>query len=166
MYNPNVQSFGKTHFISLDIQTSVVQTVFNVEILYNSACQNVNFVSVYVCLYIVGVIIYSPILYKLNQFFFTSYLCSDIEFHENSGDKAIFYTDTGHSFDRLLLYGHEFSLTVFEVLAMSFVDLFVRDFLTAGIVTYFVSKAVSLVRYTAGRSNLAKKTLIDRRFLI
>ena len=91
---------------------------------------------------------------------------SDIEFQENPGEKAVFYADTGHSFDRLLLYGHEFSLTVFEVLVMSFIDLFVQDFLAAGIITYFVSKLVTLVRYTAGRSNLANKTLIDRRFLI
>ena len=55
-----------------------------------------------------------------------SYFDVDIEFSENSSDKAVFYTDKGHSFDALLLYGHEFTLTVWEVLVMSFVDLFAQ----------------------------------------
>ena len=49
-------------------------------------------------------------------------------------------TDTGHSFDALLLYGHEFSLTIFDVLVFSFVDLLVQDYLVAAIITYFVGK--------------------------
>ena len=54
------------------------------------------------------------------------------------------FSDTGHSFDALLLYGHEFSLTIFDVLIFSFVDLFVQDYLVAAIVTYFVGKVFSL----------------------
>ena len=53
-------------------------------------------------------------------------------------------SDTGHSFDALLLYGHEFSLTIFDVLIFSFVDLLVEDYLVAAIVTYFVGKVFSL----------------------
>ena len=48
--------------------------------------------------------------------------------------------DTGHSFDALLLYGHEFSLTIFDILVFSFVDLLVQDYLIAAIITYFVGK--------------------------
>jgi len=81
-------------------------------------------------------------------------------------EKAVFYTDKGHSFDCLLLYGHEFTLTIWEILVMSFVDLLAQDFLLAAIITYFVSKFVSVLRYMIGRSNLARKTLIDKRFLI
>ena len=91
----------------------------------------------------------------------------DIEFQDAvAGDKAVFYTDNGHSFDSVLLYGNEFSLTIFEVLVFAFTDLFASDFLISALVTYLVSKAMSVVRYTAGRANLATKTLIDRRFLI
>merc|ERR1712013_301232 len=64
----------------------------------------------------------------------------DIEFQDMvAGDKAIFYQDNGHSFDAVLLYGHEFSLTIFEVLVFCFVDLLATDFLLAAIVTYVVS---------------------------
>ena len=55
-------------------------------------------------------------------------------------DKAIFYKDSGHSFDALLFYGHEFTLLTFDIMIFSFVDLFVQNFLLAGIVTYFVGK--------------------------
>ena len=40
----------------------------------------------------------------------------------------------------MLLYGHEFSLTVFDMMVFVFVDLFAQDFLLAGIVTYFVAE--------------------------
>jgi len=91
----------------------------------------------------------------------------DIEFQDMTvGDRAVFYQDSGHSFDAVLLYGHEFSLTIFEILVFSLVDLFAVDFLLAAIVTYLVSKAVTILRFVLGRSNLATKTLIDRRFLI
>ena len=65
----------------------------------------------------------------------------DIEFHDTSiTDKAIFYKDSGHSFDALLFYGHELTLITFDIMVFSFVDLFVQNFLLAGIVTYFVGK--------------------------
>ena len=62
--------------------------------------------------------------------------------------------------------GHEFSLTIFEVLVFSFTDLFTGDFLISALVTYIVTKAIAVIRYTLGKKNLATKTLIDRRFLI
>ena len=111
------------------------------------------------------------------------------------------FADTGHSFDALLLYGHEFSLTIFDVLVFSFVDLLVQDYLIAAIITFFVGKVrrtalrwfISIIiwfynynqpiifdnlpylpilqvliwiRHIGGRRNLARKTLIDKRFLI
>ena len=91
----------------------------------------------------------------------------DIEFQEGlASEKAIFYTDNGHSFDSVLLYGHEFSLTIFEVLVFAFTDLFMSDFLISALVTYLVTKLITIIRYNLGRRNLATKTLIDRRFLI
>ena len=53
------------------------------------------------------------------------------------------FADTGHSFDALLLYGHEFSLTIFDVLVFSFVDLLVQDYLIAAIITFFVGKVTT-----------------------
>ncbi len=72
----------------------------------------------------------------------------------------------GHSFSRVLLYGQEFSLTVWEVLVLSLVDLLAQDFLLAAAITFLLAKFLAAVRYFLGRSNLAAKTLIDRRFLV
>lgn len=96
-----------------------------------------------------------------------------------------YLSDSGHSFDAILFYGHEFTLIIFDIMVFSFVDLFTQDFLVAAIVTYFVGKVrvfrhfqiaflhkffclqfLSLVRQIGGKSNLARKTLIDKRFLI
>ena len=80
--------------------------------------------------------------------------------------QAIFYTDRGHSFDALLLYGHELSLTAFDVMVFSFVDLLTHDYLASGIITYFVGQLVCVFRQIGGKRNLSKKSLIDGRFLI
>ena len=77
----------------------------------------------------------------------------DIEFQDSSiSEKAVFYKDSGHSFDALLFYGHEFSLIIFDIMIFSFVDLFARDFLLAGIVTFFVGKVkvtiISVVNFS------------------
>ena len=91
----------------------------------------------------------------------------DVEFQDSvSGDKAVFYTDNGHAFDSCLLYGHEFSLSVFESLVFCFTDLVCADYLVSGLVTYLVTKMIATLRYAVGRRNLATKTLIDKRFLI
>jgi meckelin len=50
------------------------------------------------------------------------------------------FSDSGHSFDAILFYGHEFSLIIFDIMVFSFVDLFAEDFLLAAIVTFFVGK--------------------------
>ena len=83
---------------------------------------------------------------------------------------------------RTFKYGR---VTAVQVLVFCFVDLLATNFLLAAIVTYAVSKGLSIVRFKRihdrrhnanqlkiifrfvfGRSNLATKTLIDRRFLI
>ena len=49
-------------------------------------------------------------------------------------------TDNGHSFDQVLYYGHELTLTTFEILLFGFVDMLSsQGFVLSAIVTYFVS---------------------------
>ena len=40
-------------------------------------------------------------------------------------DKAIFYNDNGRSFNSVLLYGHEWTLMLFDLLMFAFVDLLI-----------------------------------------
>ncbi len=58
----------------------------------------------------------------------------------DGGTRILSSTDNGHSFDDVLLYGHEFALTIFDMMVFLFVDLFAQDVLLAGIITYFVGE--------------------------
>ncbi|XP_049787619.1 meckelin isoform X2 [Schistocerca cancellata] len=89
----------------------------------------------------------------------------DIEFAENS-DKGVLYTDNGHSFDRLLFSGYEFTLAGLELIIFSSMDLLCQDFLLSAVITICILQVVIIIRTTGGRRNLTRKTLIDDRFLI
>ncbi|KAJ1524437.1 hypothetical protein ONE63_010934 [Megalurothrips usitatus] len=89
----------------------------------------------------------------------------DMEFAQNQ-DKGVLYVDNGHSFDSVLFYGNEWTLLTFDLMLFSFVDLLCSDYLLAAIVTGLVAQVIVFLRKVGGRKNLAKKTLIDERFLI
>lgn len=89
----------------------------------------------------------------------------DAEFVETLG-QSIFYHDNGHSFDKVLFYGHEMTLLIFEILLFNIIDLIWQNFVLDGILTYIIIKLIIIIRNGAGRKNLAKKTLVDKRFLI
>ena len=55
---------------------------------------------------------------------------------------------------------------MFDMMVFLFVDLFARDVLLAGIITFFVAELFKQLRGFLGKKNLAHKTLIDSRFLI
>ncbi|ESN90613.1 hypothetical protein HELRODRAFT_70743, partial [Helobdella robusta] len=78
-----------------------------------------------------------------------------------------FYRDNGHSFDCVLFYGHEMTLMMFEVLLMTCMDLIFTNYVLDAIITYVLMEIVlRSFRDSFGRSNLARKTMVDKRFLI
>ncbi|GFR70016.1 meckelin [Elysia marginata] len=89
----------------------------------------------------------------------------DTEFLELT-DQGIFYNDNGHSFDNVLFYGNEMMLVVFDTLFFCVVDYIFTNYVLAGILTYLVTELMCLIRDIGGKKNLAKKTLVDERFLI
>ncbi|ODM91756.1 Meckelin, partial [Orchesella cincta] len=100
---------------------------------------------------------------KDKSFFETTF---DMEFSEVGSDRAVFYTDNGHSFDSVLFYGNERTLFMFNLYTFIFVDILSHNFVLAGIVTFLVDLAIKSLRNFLGKRNLARKTLIDSRFLI
>ena len=88
-----------------------------------------------------------------------------IEFNDPI-DKALFYNDDGHGFTSALLYGNEWNLLLFDIVIFTFTDMFASDFVLASFVTYTVGQLLVLSRDSLGRRNLARKTLVDERFLI
>lgn len=90
----------------------------------------------------------------------------NIEVREQPTDKAIFYKDDGKSFNSVLFYGHEWTLMLFDLLLFAVVDYIAMDYVLAGIITYIISKVLESIRDSMGRRNLARKTMVDQRFLI
>ncbi|KAM6910050.1 meckelin [Xenentodon cancila] len=81
-------------------------------------------------------------------------------------DKSIFYNDEAHSFSDVLFYGNEATLLVFDTLFFCVVDLGSQSFVLAAVLTYVQQVIFRFIRNALGRQNLARKTLVDQRFLI
>ncbi|XP_041376380.1 meckelin-like [Gigantopelta aegis] len=90
----------------------------------------------------------------------------DTEFIDITAEKGILYNDNGHSFDKVLFFGHEFTLITFEILLFCTVDMLWNSYILAGVLTYVISEFVSMVRESGGKRNIVRKTLVDKRFLI
>ncbi|KAL8605996.1 hypothetical protein ACOMHN_040495 [Nucella lapillus] len=89
----------------------------------------------------------------------------DTEFFDAT-EKGIFYKDNGHSFDQVLFYGNEISLILLDILLFCVVDLIWQNYLLDGVIVFLSIIFVTMLRDTFGRKNLARKTLVDERFLI
>lgn len=81
-------------------------------------------------------------------------------------DKGVFYIDNGHSFDQVLFYGNEWTFFQLELALFLSVVLLSNDYLVAIVVVGIVYKMFEIVMNYLLKNNLAKKTLIDKRFLI
>jgi len=89
----------------------------------------------------------------------------DMEFQEPI-DRAILYNDEGANFSGALYYGREWLHISFEILFINFVDYFTENFILSITILFIVQKILTFIRYSMGRNNLVKKTLVDERFLI
>ncbi|XP_072013761.1 meckelin-like [Amphiura filiformis] len=89
----------------------------------------------------------------------------DMEFYDPA-EKGFFFNDGGHAFNKVLFHGQEVTLLTFEMLLFCIVDLIFTNYALAGIITYLAMQFLIKFRDAAGRNNLAKKTLVDERFLI
>ncbi|XP_053680358.1 meckelin [Anopheles nili] len=81
-------------------------------------------------------------------------------------NKGVFYIDNGHSFDQILFYGNEGIFFQVELLLFCCVVLLTENYLLAIIVIGIAYKCFEVVMNYVLKNNLAKKTLIDKRFLI
>ncbi|XP_055605729.1 meckelin [Uranotaenia lowii] len=81
-------------------------------------------------------------------------------------NKGVFYIDNGHSFDQVLFYGNETIFFQLELALFLLVLLLSGSYLVAIVAVGVVYKTFELVMNFLLKNNLAKKTLIDKRFLI
>ena len=69
-------------------------------------------------------------------------------------------------FDRVIFYGNEWTLGTFEMALFIFTQALSENYILACMVTLLVSQTIIVVCRINGKKNLAKKTLIDERFLV
>jgi hypothetical protein len=66
----------------------------------------------------------------------------------------------------VLLAGHEIDLLAFNILTYSIFDLWFDNPTIAALATFLLNAFVSKLRSLLGQQNIAKKALVDARFLI
>merc|ERR1711991_280606 len=82
-----------------------------------------------------------------------------------SNQPSVFQPDRDFQYCRLLFLGRETDLLLFNILTYSVVDLWFNSTAASILITYLLNLAITWFRQALGQANIAKKTLIDERFL-
>ena len=82
------------------------------------------------------------------------------------GASPIFYHDMQMSFQRILFYGIEWHLMIFDLLVFTAIDKDLGSFAVSAFLTWLVGMFVDHLRQSFGEANISRKSLIDSRFLI
>ena len=83
-----------------------------------------------------------------------------------SNQPSIFQPDRDFQYCRLLFLGRETDLLLFNILTYSVVDLWFNNTAASIIIAYLLNLAITWCRQALGQANIARKTLIDERFLL
>ena len=78
----------------------------------------------------------------------------------------LFLHDMDHSYGRLMYYGCEFPLIVWNMLVFGAIDMELRNTVTAAILTFLINWIVTYARSQLGSNNISRKSLVDARFLL
>ena len=80
---------------------------------------------------------------------------------------GLFYNDDSRTFTDTLLYGQEWSLLILNLLWFLVIDWLSNwNIILAATATYFLDILIVMVRDTLGKKNIARKTMVDEKFLI
>ena len=80
---------------------------------------------------------------------------------------AVMYPDRGSTaVEGVIFRGAEWELLLWDMLVFSAVDISSGSPVVAALVTWLAATALAYIRIDWGRSNIARKTLVDDRFLV
>ena len=77
----------------------------------------------------------------------------------------LFYRDYGQNFDDLLFYGMEWEWFVMDLFVFQFFMIILDDVFIPMLLTYLIDNILYYIRCLLGDSNVAKKAVVDDRFL-
>lgn len=78
----------------------------------------------------------------------------------------LFLHDFDNAYGRMLFYGIELQLTVWNILVFTAVDMDTRSTPVAAVVTFLCNWFITSVRSELGKNNVSRKSLVDSRFLL
>ncbi|CAF0975869.1 unnamed protein product [Adineta ricciae] len=79
---------------------------------------------------------------------------------------SLFFVDNDRTFTKILFYGEEDSLFIWNATTFLFIDYLSQDYVLAAILAYLLNLIAVGLRNSFGRRNLSKKTLVPRELLI
>eukprot|EP00357_Protocruzia_adherens_P001666 CAMPEP_0114976316 /NCGR_PEP_ID=MMETSP0216-20121206/2601_1 /TAXON_ID=223996 /ORGANISM="Protocruzia adherens, Strain Boccale" /LENGTH=982 /DNA_ID=CAMNT_0002337223 /DNA_START=160 /DNA_END=3108 /DNA_ORIENTATION=- len=79
---------------------------------------------------------------------------------------SIFYKDNWNSYQNIFFCGKDYQLVLFDILFFNLFYLYVGNSVVAAIATYVMVFLYTFFRGSRGEDNLARRTMIDKRFLI
>ena len=82
------------------------------------------------------------------------------------GASPVFYHDFQMNFQKVMFYGIELQLMIFDLLVFTALDKEFNSFAIAAFLTWLVGIFVDHFRQSFGETNISRKSLIDGRFLI
>lgn len=74
--------------------------------------------------------------------------------------------DNGHSFEKVMYFGLEYTLLGFELMLFIVTDLASENYTFAALLTYVISQIIKKIFLNISRKNLVRKALVDERFLM
>ena len=81
-------------------------------------------------------------------------------------DLPVLIKDTTNSFQNVLFYGNELAMLMFDITLFWIFDILTGNAFWGLFLMFICDKLFTNLRSSMGEANLAKKTLIDERFLI
>ncbi|KAJ1084250.1 hypothetical protein NDU88_004402 [Pleurodeles waltl] len=81
-------------------------------------------------------------------------------------EKSFLYNDDSANFSKILFYGNELVLLLFDTLLFSVIDMGATNFVLAAIITFIIQKIIVVLCSTIARKNLSKQTMVEEQFLI
>lgn len=78
----------------------------------------------------------------------------------------IFFKDEEYDFARTFFVGLELEILLFGIITFNFFNYLTGSSSTAILITYVFEKTVEFLRDYFGKKNIARKTMIDEKFLI
>lgn len=83
-----------------------------------------------------------------------------------NGQPSVFYPNASFDYINMTLLGHELDMLCLNILSYSLFDIWFNNTATSILLCYLLNQLLTTIRSSIGQATIARKTLVDERFLI